>query len=454
MLTTINPATEETIQEYKPFTDRETEQIIENNAAQQKEWKFKTFEERAEIVHNISEELKNRKEEFAGLMANEMGKPLDQGIGEIEKCAWVCEFYADHAAHFLADEVVETDAQTSYINYKPLGVVLAVMPWNYPFWQVFRFIAPALMAGNTGLLKHAPNVTGCALAIEDVIKEAAGHGNLLDTLLIEVEQVEAVIKNDHVKAITLTGSTGAGSAVASQAGSEIKKTVLELGGSDPYLILEDADLEKAAGICAATRYKNAGQSCVAAKRFVVTEPVYDEFVERFVALSKEQRMGDPKDEKTDIGPQARLDLRDDLHKQVQESIDQGAECILGGEIPDQTGYFYPATVLTNLKPGMPAYDEELFGPVASIIKVKNADEAITVANDSPYGLGAAVFTEDLEKGELIAAEQLEAGCCFVNEGVKSDPRLPFGGVKKSGYGRELSEHGIREFTNIKTVYVA
>jgi len=454
MLTTINPATEETIENYEPFTNRETEQIIENNAARQKEWKFKTFEERAEVVQNMAAELKKRKDEFAELMANEMGKPLAQGISEIEKCAWVCDFYAEHAGQFLADEVIETDAQTSYINYNPLGVVLAVMPWNYPFWQVFRFIAPALMAGNTGLLKHAPNVTGCALAIEDVIKEAAGHGNLLDTLLIEVEQAEAVIKNDHVKAVTLTGSTRAGSAVASKAGAEIKKTVLELGGSDPYLILEDADLNKAVPICTSTRYKNAGQSCIAAKRFVVTEPVYDEFVERFVEISKQQVLGDPKDDKTDIGPQARLDLRDELHKQVQASIDKGAKCLLGGQIPERKGFYYPATVLTNLKPGMPAYDEELFGPVASIIKVKDTNDAIKVANDSNYGLGAAVFTEDLEKGELIAAEQLEAGCCFVNEGVKSDPRLPFGGIKKSGYGRELSEHGIREFTNIKTVYVA
>ena len=331
---------------------------------------------------------------------------------------------------------------------------MAIMPWNYPFWQVFRFIAPALMAGNTGLLKHAPNVTGCALAIEDVIKEAAGRGNLLDTLLITVPQVERIIENDLVKAATLTGSTGAGSAVASQAGREIKKTVLELGGSDPYLILDDADLDKAISVCTKARYKNAGQSCIAAKRFIVTEKNYDAFLERFVEQSKNLTIGDPKDENTNIGPQAREDLRDELHQQVQKSVDQGAECLLGGEIPDRDGFFYPATVLTNLKPGMPAFDDELFGPVASIIKVEDEEEAIEVANNSQYGLGAAVFTEDLDKGEIIAAERLEAGCCFVNDNVSSDPRLPFGGVKKSGYGRELSHHGIQEFTNIKTVYVA
>ena len=454
MLKTINPATGESLETYEAFTNEEVDVIISKNAQKQDEWRLKTFEERAEVVHAIADELLDRKEELAELMANEMGKPLSQGIGEIEKCAWVCNFYADKAADYLADEVIKTEARTSYVSYNALGVILAVMPWNYPFWQVFRFIAPALMAGNTGLLKHAPNVTGCALAIEDVIKEAAGQSNLFDTLLITVPQVERIIENDLVKAATLTGSTGAGSAVASQAGREIKKTVLELGGSDPYLILDDADLDKAISVCTKARYKNAGQSCIAAKRFIVTEKNYDAFLEQFVEQSKTLTMGDPKDENTNIGPQAREDLRDELHQQVQKSVDQGAECLLGGEIPDRDGFFYPATVLTNLKPGMPAFDEELFGPVASIIKVEDEEEAIEVANNSQYGLGAAVFTEDLDKGEIIAAERLEAGCCFVNDNVSSDPRLPFGGVKKSGYGRELSHHGIQEFTNIKTVYVA
>jgi len=454
MLKTVNPATGESLSSYETFTDEEVDVIISKNAEKQQEWRLKTFDERAEVLHAIADELLDRKEKLAELMANEMGKPLSQGIGEIEKCAWVCNFYADNAADFLADEVIETEARTSYISYNALGVVLAVMPWNYPFWQVFRFIAPALMAGNTGLLKHAPNVTGSALAIEDVIKEGSGQNNLLDTLLVTVPQVERVIKNDKVRAATLTGSTRAGSAVASQAGREIKKTVLELGGSDPYLILDDADLEKAVSICTKARYKNAGQSCIAAKRFIVTEKNYDTFLEKFVEQSKAQKMGDPKDENTAIGPQAREDLRDELHQQVLKSIELGAQCVLGGEIPDRDGFYYPATVLTNLKPGMPAYDEELFGPVASVIKVKDEEEAIEVANNSQYGLGAAVFTEDLDKGEIIAAERLEAGCCFVNDNVSSDPRLPFGGVKKSGYGRELSHHGIREFTNTKTVYVA
>lgn len=454
MLKTINPATEEKIQDYDTFSDEKVEQIIDNTSEKQDTWRLKTFEERAAKLNGIADKLEERKEYLAELIADEMGKPLSQGRAEIDKCAQVCRFYAENAAEFLADEVIESDARTSYVSYNALGVVLAIMPWNYPFWQVFRFIAPALMAGNTGLLKHAPNVTGCALAMEKVIEEGSGEANLMKTLLVEVDQVKAVIENPEVKAVTLTGSTRAGSAVAAQAGKVIKKTVLELGGSDPYIILEDADLDKALNICVASRFKNAGQSCIAAKRFIVTEPKYDEFTERFVALSKAKVMGNPRDENTDIGPQAREDLRDELHNQVQQSIEKGAQCLLGGSVPDQKGFYYPATVLTNLKPGMPAYDEELFGPVASIIKVKDQQEAVNVANSSEYGLGAAVFTEDLDKGELIAAEQLEAGCCFVNAGVKSDPRLPFGGVKKSGYGRELSEHGIREFTNIKTVYIA
>jgi succinate-semialdehyde dehydrogenase/glutarate-semialdehyde dehydrogenase len=382
-----------------------------------------------------------------------MGKPLKEGIAEIEKCAWVCDYYAEHAESFLAKETIETDASSSYITYNPLGVVLAVMPWNFPYWQVLRFAAPALMAGNVGLLKHASNVPGCAESIEQLFIEAGFPVGCFTNLLIETEQVKTVIEHPHVKAATLTGSERAGKAVASQAGAQIKKTVLELGGSDAYLILEDADLDHAAKVCAQSRLLNTGQSCIGAKRFVVVESVYDAFLKKFKTLLENAKMGDPLEDDTDVGPMARKDLRDTLHQQVTDSIEKGAACILGGTIPEGPGAFYPPTILTNIQPGMPAYHEELFGPVASVFKVKDEAEAIRIANDSDFGLGAAVFTQDKKRGERIAAEKLEAGSCFVNGLVKSDPRLPFGGIKISGYGRELSHLGIREFVNVKTVWV-
>ena len=337
--------------------------------------------------------------------------------------------------------------------YQPIGIVLAVMPWNFPFWQVFRFAAPNLMAGNAGLLKHSSNVSGCALAIEEVFSLAGFPENLFRTLLIGSSKVEAVINNPLVKAVTLTGSTPAGKAVAAAAGNALKKTVLELGGSDPYVILEDADIEMAVKSCVTARLINGGQSCIAAKRFIVVESVYDKFVNLFVEVTKSKTMGDPKDEKIDVGPQARLELRDELHQQVVKSIEMGAELRLGCYIPEGDGAFYPPSVLTGVKKGMPAYDEELFGPVGAIIKVKDEEEAINTANDTIFGLGAAVFTGNAERGEYIAKHRLEAGCCFVNDFVKSDPRLPFGGIKESGYGRELSPFGIKEFVNIKTVLV-
>jgi succinate-semialdehyde dehydrogenase/glutarate-semialdehyde dehydrogenase len=376
-----------------------------------------------------------------------------QGRAEIAKCAWVCDFYADRAESFLQPEPVETDASKSFVTFQPIGVVLAVMPWNFPFWQVFRFAAPALMAGNAGVLKHASNVPGCALAIEDVFTNAGFPENVFRTLLIGSKQVDAIIENPYVKAVTLTGSTPAGKAVASKAGEMLKKTVLELGGSDPYVILEDADLNSAVSTCVTSRLINSGQSCINAKRFVVVEPLREEFERIFVERMGEMEMGDPLDESTEVGPQARADLRDELHEQVRQSIKKGARCLLGGEVPDGDGAYYPPTVLTDVTRGMPAYDEELFGPVAAIIRAKDEREAIAIANDSSFGLGAAVFTSDLAKGEQIASEEIEAGACFVNAFVKSDPRLPFGGVKESGYGRELSHYGIREFVNIKTVYV-
>jgi succinate-semialdehyde dehydrogenase/glutarate-semialdehyde dehydrogenase len=386
-------------------------------------------------------------------MAAEMGKPLSQGRAEVEKCAWVCEFYAENAERFLSDEVATSDATTSFVAFKPLGVVLAVMPWNFPFWQVFRFAAPALMAGNAGILKHSSNVMGCALAIEDVFRTAGFPDDLFRTLVIGSARVRQVIEAPQVRAVTLTGSGPAGKAVAAAAGAVLKKSVLELGGSDPYVVLEDADLESTAQICVDSRLINSGQSCIAAKRFIVAEPVRDRFEELYVEMMRAKRMGDPFDEQVDVGPQARRDLRDELHDQVVASIERGARPLLGAAVPPGPGAFYPPTVLTDVGPGMPAYDDELFGPVAAIIGAADEADAIKIANDSVFGLGAAVFTRDAARGERIARDELEAGACFVNGLVKSDPRLPFGGIKESGYGRELAAFGIREFVNIKTVWV-
>ncbi|GIV59937.1 NAD-dependent succinate-semialdehyde dehydrogenase [Rhodocaloribacter litoris] len=449
----INPATGEVLRTYEEHTEEEIRLILKDVDAAQQAWRRVPFEARADHMREAARLLRERADRYARLMAEEMGKPVAQGRAEAEKCAWVCDYYADNAARFLADEPIETDASESFVTYQPLGVVLAVMPWNFPFWQVFRFAAPNLMAGNAGVLKHASNVFGCALAIEEVFRDAGFPKHLFRTLLISSRKVEAVIAHPLVKAVTLTGSTPAGQAVAGKAGSVLKKTVLELGGSDPYVILEDADLEAAVETCVTSRLINSGQSCIAAKRFVVVEAVREAFEERFVALMAAKKLGDPMAEDTDVGPQARVDLRDDLHRQVLESIEKGARRLLGGDIPKGPGAYYPPTVLTDVRPGMPAYEEELFGPVAAIIPVRNEQEALRVANDSSFGLGAAVFTRDVEKGRRIAREELEAGCCFVNAFVRSDPRLPFGGVKESGYGRELSEAGIREFVNIKTVYV-
>jgi len=448
----INPATGERIRTYSEMTPQEVTYILEETNREYLQWRTTGFAERATRMKKAAEILRERKEEYAQLMAEEMGKPVAQGRGEAEKCAWVCDYYAENAENFLSAEIISTDAAKSFVTFQPIGIVLAIMPWNFPFWQVFRFAAPALMAGNAGLLKHASNVSGCALAIEEVFRRAGFPANIFRTLLLSNVRVAGVIESPHVKAVTLTGSTPAGKSVASRAGSVMKKTVLELGGSDPYLILEDADLESAADACVTSRLINGGQSCIAAKRFIVVEPVLKQFETMFVAKMKTKKMGDPL-EQVDLGPQARHNLRDELHRQVVQSIEKGAKLLLGGTIPDSKGAYYPPTVLTDVRPGMPAYDEELFGPVAAIIAAKNEEDAVRIANDSIFGLGAAVFTKDVRRGERIAAEKLEAGCCFVNSFVKSDPRLPFGGIKESGYGRELASFGIREFVNIKTVYV-
>lgn len=453
MLQSINPVNDSLIKKYDEHSDAEIEYILKISDNSYKEYKSVPFSVRTEKMKAAAEVLRSKKDAYALIMTQEMGKPITQAESEVEKCAWVCEYYSDNAEKQLQSVNIETDASESFVTFQPLGVVLAVMPWNFPFWQVFRFAAPALMAGNAGVLKHSSNVTGCALAIEEVFREAGFADGLFKTLKIPSKRVEQVITNPIVKAVTLTGSTPAGKAVAKVSGSVLKKTLLELGGSDPYVILEDADIELAAKTCVTSRLINGGQSCIAAKRFIIVESVYDQFKDAFVEEMKSKKMGDPLDRNVDVGPQARTDLRDELHIQVKKSVEMGAKVLLGGEIPEGKGAYYPPTILEDVKKGMPAFDEELFGPVAPLIKAKDESEAIAIANDTPFGLGAAVFTDDKAKGKKIASDQLEAGCCFVNEFVKSDPRLPFGGIKESGYGRELSMWGIQEFMNTKTVYV-
>ncbi|MFV0593338.1 MAG: NAD-dependent succinate-semialdehyde dehydrogenase [Draconibacterium sp.] len=453
MLQSINPTTGEVVKSYEAHTNEGAEKIINAVDKSGHHWKSTSFMFRSQLMQNLSGLLKSKKDELAFLMALEMGKVKSEGIAEIEKCAWVCDYYAANAESFLENEPIQTEASKSFVSYQPLGTVLAIMPWNFPFWQVFRFAAPTLMAGNTAVLKHASNVPGCAIAIEELFREAGFPENVFRTLLIGSKQVEKVIRHKAIKAVSLTGSTPAGKSVAAIAGSELKKCVLELGGSDPYIILEDANMEDTARKCALGRLLNAGQSCIGAKRFIVEEKVYAHFLELFTHEMNAAIFGDPCDEETTIGPLARADLRDELHQQVVASVEKGAEVIIGGEIPHRKGAFYPPTILEKVKPGMPAYEEELFGPVASVIKVKDLQEAIKVANDTEFGLGAAIFTANSSKGENIAEIHLEAGACFVNDFVKSDPRLPFGGIKTSGFGRELSIQGIKEFTNIKTVVV-
>ncbi len=458
MLRSVNPATGETVQEYAETARSAVTAALELADRAFRSWRAVPFAERAAVLRAAAARLRTRAAGDARLMAREMGKPIAQGRGEAEKCAWVCDHFAEHAERYLAPEPVAMgrDAARAYVAFPPLGVVLAVMPWNFPYWQVFRFAAPALMAGNACVLKHASNVSGCALAIEEIFREAGLPSGLFTTLLIPSSAVGGVIESPHVRAVTLTGSAPAGRAVAAAAGRALKKSVLELGGSDPYVILEDADLDRAAETCAASRIINAGQSCIAAKRFIVLERVRDAFTERFVAAMRAKRTGDPLaegDGAPDLGPMARVDLRDELHRQVEGSVARGARLLLGGAAPPEPGAWYPPTVLDGVGPGVPVYDEETFGPVAAIIAARDEADAIRIANDTPFGLGAAVFTRDVARGERIAAEEFEAGACFVNAFVRSDPRLPFGGVKESGYGRELAAFGIREFVNVKSVLV-
>ncbi|PYN92149.1 MAG: succinate-semialdehyde dehydrogenase [Candidatus Rokuibacteriota bacterium] len=449
----VNPATGEVIETFEATSVREVERILATAHAAFLEWRTTPFDVRARHLRNAAQVLKKRKADYARLMTLEMGKPIVQAEAEVDKCAWACEYFADHAESFLVEQPRETDASRSYVRFDPLGPVLAVMPWNFPFWQVFRFAAPALMAGNAGVLKHASNVPGCALAIESVFREAGFPRGLFATALVGSDAVAGLIADPRIVAVTLTGSDRAGSQVAEQAGRALKKTVLELGGSDPFVVLADADVAAAARTAADARLVNSGQSCIAAKRFIVVEPVADQFIPRFVEELRSRRVGDPLARDTQVGPQARVDLRDDLHRQVEDSVRRGARRLLGGEIPRGPGAFYPPTLLADVDKGMPAFDEETFGPVAAVIRARDEADAVRLANDSPFGLGASLWTRNRATAERVAA-QIEAGAVHVNGIVKSDPRLPFGGIKRSGYGRELSEYGIREFVNIKSVWIA
>ncbi len=449
----INPATGEAIATYAETSSGQVARIIERAHQAHLGWRGEPSAERAARLTALGALLRERAHDYGQLMTVEMGKPLAQAVAEAEKCGWVCDYYAENAERFLAPVPAPTDAATSYWVHRPLGVVLGIMPWNFPFWQVVRFAAPAITAGNAILLKHAPCVPGCAEALEALFADAGYPAGLFANLFIDVEATGEVIDHELVRAVSLTGSVRAGRAVASRAGAAIKKCVLELGGSDPSLVLADADLDAAVASCALGRLFNSGQSCVAAKRFVVVDAIRDAFEQKLTARLEAATMGDPMDAGTELGPLARVDLRDALHDQVQRSVAGGARLVMGGSVPDRPGAWYPATLLADVGSGMVAYQEELFGPVASILPVTDEDEAIKVANDTPYGLGASVYTSDVERGEYIASELLDAGNCFVNGIVKSDPRLPFGGTKESGYGRELSPLGILEFTNTKTVWV-
>jgi succinate-semialdehyde dehydrogenase/glutarate-semialdehyde dehydrogenase len=447
-----NPATGELLETFAPTPRDEIERTLARAATAFDDWRRRRFAERAALLQAAARRLRAEKAEHARTMALEMGKPVAQGEDEVEKCAWACDFFAEHGEAFMAEEPRETEAARSYVRFDPLGAVLAVMPWNFPFWQVFRFAAPALMAGNVGILKHASNVPRCALAIPALLRAAGVPDGVFQTVLVGADAVSDLIADRRVAAVTLTGSETAGSRVAEHAGRALKKTVMELGGSDPFVVLEDADLDLAARTAASARLVNSGQSCIAAKRFIAVEAVADAFLERFVAEMRARRMGDPLDRSTQVGPQARHDLRDQLHRQVEASLARGARPLLGGRVPDGPGAYYPATVLAAVDPGMPAFDEETFGPVAAVVRARDEHHAIALANESVYGLGASLFTADRARAERLVAE-IQAGVVFVNGQVRSDPRLPFGGVKRSGWGRELSEVGMREFVNVKSVWI-
>ena len=452
MITSINPATEETLAEFEPWSNDRVDEAVDRVAAAQRTWREMTVEERAVPMRRVAELLRERAGRYGALITSEMGKPIVEAEAEVTKCALACDHYADNAAEYLADAPVATESLTSYVAYEPLGIVLAIMPWNFPFWQVFRAGAPTLMAGNGMVLKHASNVPQSALACEEVLRDAGFPEGLLRTVLVAGADTERLIDDDRIAAVTLTGSSEVGARIASLAAARLKKQVLELGGSDPFIVLADADLDHAARTAARARNQNNGQSCIAAKRFIVEEPVADEFGTRFADAVRALRVGDPASRDTNVGPLARGDLRDTLERQVSESRSMGADAIVGGERVNGRGYFYAPTILDGVTDGMPAFREETFGPVAALIRARDADHAIQLANDTEYGLGAAVWTRDLDASKGIA-RRIAAGSVFVNGLVASDPRMPMGGVKRSGYGRELGRHGIWEFTNIQTVRI-
>lgn len=449
----VNPYNESVVGEYAADSPEVVDEKLARGMQEFQTWKRTSMEDRVALLTAVSEALEARKADCAAMMTNEMGKRYEASLAELEKCRWLIKFYSQNAAGFLAPEPVSTDYTKSYVSFMPLGPILCVMPWNFPFWQVFRFAVPALLAGNTVLLKHASNVQGCARLIAELFHAAGAPEGLFQNLAIPGDAVAGIIERPEVRGVSLTGSTRAGKAVAQAAGAAMKKCVLELGGSDPYIILADADMDRTVKACTTGRLMNAGQSCIGAKRFIVERPVAAEFLDRFREAFESVKMGDPFDEATGLAPLAGLSFRDDLHKQVMRSVDMGARCLTGGYVPDRPGAFYPPTILAGVAPGMPAYEEELFGPVAAVMVAEDADHAVELANDSPFGLGAAVFSRDTARAERLLREEVEAGCCFVNDFVRSDPRLPFGGVKESGYGRELSVFGIREFCNIKTIVV-
>jgi succinate-semialdehyde dehydrogenase/glutarate-semialdehyde dehydrogenase len=458
---TFNPATGERGEAYPAHTLEQAQAIAADCARAQKLWRKKPIAERGWLMHTAAQVMRANKARYAALMTREMGKTVTDGLAEVEKCAWTADYFADHAADFLKPRPVDLSAghagkgpvPKAFITFNPLGVVLAVMPWNFPFWQVMRFCAPHLMAGNGGVLKHASNVPGCALALEEIFRDAGFPPDLFRSVLLGSQHVKALIEDPNIAAVTLTGSVSAGKSVAAAAGPVLKKAVLELGGADGYLVLEDADIARAAQVCAAARMVNAGQSCIAGKRFVVLEPVRASFEEALVEAMRRYVMGDPNDPATKLGPLQSIKARDEVALQVRKSLEGGARLLLGGEAPRRPGAWYPATVLTDVTAGQPAHDEEVFGPVAAIISAKSEAEGLRIINDSRFGLGSGVLTRDLARGERIAADELDAGLAFVNQNVRSDARLPFGGVKESGYGRELSEFGIFEFCNIKSVWV-
>lgn len=448
----INPATGEILQSFSTWQDDQVDSVLNLVTSAQINWATLSFAQRSQYMRNLAQVFRHNMADYAHLITEEMGKLLKEAKAEIEKCALGCEYYAEHAQSFLADEMVTSDANRSFVTYQPLGTLLCIMPWNFPFWQLIRAAAPAMMAGNAVVLKHASNVPRCALALEEAFQHAGFPAHTFRTLMISAKQAEAVVADKRIAAVTLTGSSTAGRCVAAIAGQHLKKCVLELGGSDPFIVLEDADLELTVKQALVARFQNMGQSCIAAKRFIITDAIADTFVERFKALVNVLNKDDPKNDSAGIAPMARTDLRTDLHAQVEKSLSLGAKLVIGGSFLGTKGAYYAPTILDYVQPGMPAFDEELFGPVAAITRVRNTEEAIQLANLTNFGLGGSLWTRDTVRGELLA-RQIHAGCVFVNGIVKSDPRLPFGGIRDSGYGRELSYHGIREFVNIKTLWI-